>query len=335
MSAGARIAQIHAHFPEGTLSNEDLSREYPDLEPDDIFRKSGIKNRYVRQGKDTPADLSVACARELFEQYPDLQSEIDLLLYCTCELDYIAPATSCVIHEKIGLNRTCGAIDIPMGCSGFTNGLSLSRAMIESGQAKKILLITADIPTSLIHPDDSYLKVLFSDAACCTIVEESPRQQIGTFSFGTDGAGAECLIIPRSGAKDPADRKWHDEYAEVSGTMLGRMEMKGDRILHFALREVPALVEDILRLNQTDIDDIDRFVFHHASGLVMKMLPRKLKIDPERNYSVLESVGNTVSASIPIALQIGLERGDLQRGQKILVAGFGTGLAWSGTVIEL
>jgi 3-oxoacyl-[acyl-carrier-protein] synthase-3 len=308
---------------------------FPEHSEEEIYRKSGVKYRYVRKDKDTPSDLAVACALQMFEKNPEHKNEIDMLLYCAEILDHIAPATSCIIHERLGLDRRAGCMDIPMGCSGFTNGLALAKAMIESGQAEKILFITAETPTAVIHPDDLYLKVLFSDAACCSIVERSPTRNIGAFSFGTDGSGAKNLIVPRSGARDPADQQWHAKYAELSGKMLGRMEMKGDKILQFALREVPPLVQDILRLNHMTIDEVDWFVFHHASGLILKMLPRKLGIDPAKSYNVLELVGNTVSASIPIALQIGIDKGDIKKGQKILVCGFGIGFSWSGTIIEL
>ncbi len=335
MNIGARIAQIHTYLPETKLTNQDLSRLFPKYSEEDILRKSGIHCRHVRKESETASDLAVTCGRQLFEKSPGLKEEIDMLLYVTSALDYVGPATACLIHEQLGLNKRAGSMDLPMGCSGFTNALAVAKALIESGQATKILLITADIPTSVLHPDDFYLRVLFSDAACCTVVERCETQKIGQFSFGTDGGGAECLIIRGSGARDPVDQAWIDKYEEAGGLLIGRMEMQGDKILAFSLREVPPTVGEILEKHDLTLDDLDWVVFHQASGLILKFVAKKLKIPPSKMYSALESVGNTVAATIPIALQIGIDKGDLKEGQKILLCGFGIGFSWSGTILEL
>lgn len=335
MSYGAHIAQIHTYLPEGRLTNQDLCRLFPKYSEEDILRKSGIHCRHVRNEGETASDLAVSCGWQLFEKSPGLKEEIDMLLYVTSALDYVGPATACLIHEQLGLNKGAGSMDLPMGCSGFTNALAVAKALIESGQSSKILLITADIPTSVLHPDDFYLRVLFSDAACCTVVERCDSQKIGQFTFGTDGGGAECLIIRGSGARDPIDQSWIDKYEDAGGLLIGRMEMQGDQILAFSLREVPPAVKQILGRHSLTLDDLDWVVFHQASGLILKYVARRLKIPPSKMYSTLEAVGNTVAATIPIALQIGLDKGDLKRGQKILLCGFGIGFSWSGTVIEL
>jgi 3-oxoacyl-[acyl-carrier-protein] synthase-3 len=335
MAYWAQIAEMQSYFPNHTLTNEDLSRMFPEHSEEQVFRLSGIRSRYLSNEHETPLDLGAAAADRLFACHPDLRDEVDFLIYCACILDYVAPASACLLHERLGLKRNAGAIDVPMGCSGFTNGLALAKAMVESGQAKCILLITAETPTAVIHPNDFYLRVLFSDAACCTIVRRSSEKKIGAFCFGTDGSGASNLIIHGSGSRDPIDQRWLDTYADVGGMLRGRMEMKGDQILHFALREVPPAVEEILRRNDAKLDDVDWFVFHHASGIILKFLARKMNIPFSKVYSVIESVGNTVSPSIPIALSIGLEKGDIKPGQTVLLCGFGIGYSWSGTLVQI
>lgn len=330
----AYINEIAIYTPEGKLTNTELAH-YFDVEESKILRESGVKTRHVCSAEELASDLAVKAGLEFFaNQEHTSKDDIDFLFYCTSALDYVGPATACLIHERLGLNKTTGAMDIPMGCAGFTYGLILCKSMIESGLAKNILFITSDMPTKVIHPDDYYLRILFSDAAAAALISDNGSFEIGNIGHGIDGTGENNLIIKGSGARNPIDSAWIDQYSDVGGLLIGRMEMKGDEILKFTLREIPKLVEEVLAKEKIEKEEVDYFVFHHASEIVLKFLGRKLSIPQDKIYSCLADYGNTVSASIPIALKKLKEEGTMKRNSIIFIAGFGIGYAWSGTVLK-
>lgn len=331
----AEIKDIAYFLPEETLTNTDLSTIYPEYTPKEIFRRTGIETRYVRKPGETASDLGIEAGKNLLTKHPELKDQLDCLFYCASGQDYVGPSTASVVHRALELSKKTGTFDVHMGCSGFTNGLALCTAMIASGQARNIMFITADIPTSVIHPEDFYLRALFSDAASATWIKSSQDSKIGISCYGADGSGVDNLIVYGSGSKDPLDKQWVLKYDDVGGLLNGRMEMNGEEILAFSLREVPPLVDRILEKNKMSIDEIDKFVFHHASGIILKFLARKMRLPYEKVYSVIEEVGNTVSVSIPLALAMGIERGEIKKGEKVLICGFGIGYSWSGTIIEI
>jgi len=277
-------------------------------------------------------DLVVECGKELIQQYPELRNEIDFLIYCTESPDYVSPAASCLLQHALSLKNQMGTMDLAFGCSGFTHGISFAKSLIDSGIAKCVLFITGDMPSKVIHPEDVYIYTLFSDSASCTVVTESTNY-IGQSVFGTDGSGEEHLRVVSSAIRNPRDIAWMKRYESVGGLPYGRMEMNGEAIFRFSIEKVPVLVNEILQKNQLIFDEIDFFVFHQASEIILKSLKRKLQIPDEKFLMNVNEIGNTVSASIPILLKQSEEKGIIKKGMKVLLAGFGVGFSWSGTVI--
>lgn len=331
----AQIKAISYWLPPTCLTNEALCKEFPDYTPEQLFKMSGVRKRYVRQNGEIASDMAEHCLEAFFEEHKIARDTFDFLMFCGSGIDYVGPATACMLQDKVGLPNTCGSIDIPMGCSGFTNGVALAKGMIDSGQCKNVLFATADIPTSVLHPEDLYLRVLFSDAACVTWIGESDESAIGKTIFGTDGSGAKNLIVNGSGIRNPRGYEWMERYRSVGGMLYGRMEMKGDAILRFSLQCVPELIDRILAENKFSFDEIDKFVFHQPSGVILDFLGRKLKIPKEKYLNTIESVGNTVSVSIPLTLKMSLDNGSLKKGENVLICGFGIGYSWSGTIITV
>lgn len=329
----AYIKHISTYTPPKRLSNEDLAAEFG-VQPDEIFKRTGIKNRFLTTEGIIGSDLGVLSGQKLFEEHNINPEDIDFLLYCTSGLDYVGPASASVMHRKLNLPKKAGAMDIPMGCAGFTNGLIMAKALIENGTAKNILFITADIPTTVIHPEDLYLRELFSDAAAATIISNEGDIEIGQLKFGTDGDGEENLIIYGSGARNPIDKEWVLKYDNVGGLLRGRMQMNGLEIMKFSLREIPVLYEETLEANNCKSENIDLYLFHHASSLIIKFLVRKLGIAPNKVFTCLEEYGNTVSASIPIAIQEAQRKGLIKDNYTIFIAGFGIGYSWSATILR-
>jgi 3-oxoacyl-[acyl-carrier-protein] synthase III len=334
----AEIKAISYFLPEETLTNKDLSKQFNDYSEDRLFKLSGIKKRHITKPYHIGSDLGHFSAKKFFKEYPHIKTEdIDVLLFCTEGLDYKAPTTACLIHERLGLKQSCCSIDVPSGCTGFMNGLLLAKSLVDSGQAKHVLLITSDVPSHVISDKDIEIRMIFGDGAATTLISQcNDTNKIGNFSYGTNGQGAEYLMVDRSGSRDPIDSNWLEHYSLEPGMLQhGKMLMNGAEVLRFSLRCVPKLLEDVLIKNNLKKDEIDLFIFHQASGFMLKALQKKCKIDSDKFYIFLEDVGNTVSSTIPIALYEAMKSGKAKKGNKVMLLGFGIGFSWGGTVIEI
>lgn len=333
----AYINAISYYLPEKVLTNEDLCRIFPNLTEKDIMARTGVGKRFISAPLEIGSDVACASAEIFFSEHNIPREEIDFLIFCTEGLDYKAPATACILQHRLGLPQTCGAIDVPLGCTGFVYGLSLAKALVESGQAKNVLLLTSDVPSKVIHPEDAELRCIFGDGGAATLVSGTTESEapIGNFVFGTDGRGAGNLIVHYSGSREPVSAEWLEKYKDADGMKWGKMQMNGSEIFIFAIKAVPPMIRQILEKNKVKQEEVDLFIFHQASGFLLEILRKKLKIPKEKFMVYLENIGNTVSASIPIALKEAIKQGKAKKGDKILLAGFGIGYSWSGTIIRL
>jgi 3-oxoacyl-[acyl-carrier-protein] synthase-3 len=327
------ISHIEYYLPVNELTNIDLAQKF-DKESNVIFKNTGISKRHIRSEDEIGSDLGFQAAKKIIENYPEYKNKIDFLIFCTEGLDFKAPTTSSTLHYKLGLKEKCGCIDMPMGCAGFVYGLSIANAMLLSGNTNCVLFIVADIPSSVVHSEDFEMRALFGDAGAAIVVEKSNEGKIGKFVFGNDGSGAKNLIVERGSTRNPLDFEYLKTYSlEPGGLVHGRMSMNGLEITRFSLEKVPALLVETLEINNLNFEEIDLFVFHQASSVILNALKRKCKIPDDKFYVYLENVGNTVSCTIPIALYHAEKEGKIKPGSKVLILGFGVGYSWSGTVI--
>jgi len=196
--------------------------------------------------------------------------------------------------------------------------------------------VTADAPSKVLYPKDKDLRIIFGDGGAAThIAATSEDKCIGKFVFGTDGSGYDKLIVRSSGTREFATREWLDNYADVGGMTLGRLEMKSSDIFLFAMKVVPPMVKELLEKENMMTEDIDLFVFHQANVQMLEVLRKKMKIPAGKFIIDMENYGNTVSASIPIALKNAMDKGLVRSGSRIMLCGFGIGLSWAGTIIKL
>ncbi len=314
------ISRISSYLPEGVLDNEQLSQLFPVWAAEDIFKKTGIRQRRIAAPGECASDLAVEAAATLLKGCP--AESIDSLIFCSQSGDYRLPSTSCLIHERLGLSRQCSAIDIGQGCSGYIYGLSLAAGLIQSGQAENVLLLNADTYTHFLAPDDRSTRAIFGDGAAATLLSSTSGSRLSAFAFGTDGRGAEYLMMKGGGCRH------REDGAETV------IRMNGPEVFGFTLRVVPELVEAILRKSGLGIDDIDLFVFHQANLFMLEHLRNKVGIPGYKFFTHLQECGNTISASIPIALEAALSSGRLHPGHKVLLAGFGVGWSWGGCLLE-
>ena len=297
---------------------------------------SNSNNRYHASQDEIGSDLAYKAVLKLFNDYPEIDKrEIDFLIVSTLVLDYNSPTTASVLHHKLGLSSTCGTIDLPQGCSGFLYSLSVAEAMISAGNARNVLILLGEVPTKAIHSEDIVLRSIFGDAGAAIVVSENNTKAIGKFTFATFGNGFDFLKVERGGGRNPIDEAWLNKYSDqVNQLSFGRIEMNGLEVLRFALKEIPGFLEQTLVKNGLTISEIDFFIFHQASALILKSLQRKCNIPEHKFISNFEEVGNTVSCSIPIALETAAALGTFKKGDKIVLLGFGIGFSCIGTVIE-
>jgi 3-oxoacyl-[acyl-carrier-protein] synthase-3 len=327
-----KITAIATYLPQAILSNQDIFTLFPDWSPEKIFEKTGINQRHIAREDETSVDMACAAARKLFSRGKVKEHEIDYLIFCTQTPDYILPTSACIIQNRIGLRSDIGAIDINLGCSGFVYGLSLANALIANGDARRVLLLSADTYSKLLHPLDRGVRSLFGDGAAATLIEASisTQQCLGPFVLGTDGSGAPNLIVPAGGFRNPVNCATSIPVEDLSGNLRSQNDlyMNGAAIMTFTLRAVPEAFAKLLqRLNLT-MDDFDAFIFHQASALILNRLRQKLNIPDEKFVMALANFGNTVSSTIPMALAPLL---DDPRPRRLGLVGFGVGYSWAAT----
>jgi len=325
---------ISYYLPEKVLINEQLVSEFPEWTVEKIADKIGIKKRHIVTENETALDMAVLASEKLFEEYSIDKSSVDFVLLCTQSPDYFLPTSACIVQDRLNLPTQCGALDFNLGCSGFVYGLSLAKGLICAGISENVLLITSETYSKHLHPRDRVNKTIFGDAACATLISTDGFAKICDFSLGTDGRGWHNLIVKSGAFRHPfkSDTVIYDD----SGNPMSDdyLYMNGAEIFTFTLESVPQLVEDTLRKNSLKKEDIDLFVFHQANRYMMDFLRKKIKIDPVKFYYCLENMGNTVSSTIPIAIKKAMLDGSIKQSNLILIAGFGVGYSWGGTILR-
>ncbi|GAB1485749.1 ketoacyl-ACP synthase III [Aminivibrio sp.] len=332
---GAAIRAISYYLPEKVMDNAALVKEFGAWTEDKIYLKTGIRERHVVTDE-LVSDLAAAAGKKLFAETGIDRGEIDFLLLCTECPDYFLPATACIVQDRLGLKKTTGALDFNLGCSGFVYGLALARGLIAGGIARKVLLLTADTLSRTVHPMDKSTRTIFGDAAAATLIEASDEGRIGDFVLGTDGSGRDKLIIPAGAWAQPRTA----ETAETKTNRWGNtrspenLYMNGPEVLAFTLATVPGAVQETLGVHGMKLEDVDLFVFHQASLLLLEHLRKEIGIPEEKFFLNMECKGNTVSATIPMALRDAEDQGRLRSGDRVMVVGFGVGYSWGATMLR-
>ncbi|WP_312767508.1 ketoacyl-ACP synthase III [Epilithonimonas sp.] len=312
------IAAIEYYLPKNILTNEDISREFPEWSAEKIKTKIGVESRHIADDAETAFDLAFKACEKIFKNYD--KNKIDFILFCTQSPDYFLPTTACILQDKLGLPKNIGALDFNLGCSGFVYGLTLAKGLIASGVAKNILLVTAETYSKFLDKNDKSNRTIFGDGAAVTIVEKDESKANYQFSVGTDGSGFNNLIVENGAARNKAEQP--------------TLFMKGPKIFTFAVENIPMLINDILEKNKAKLEEIDLFVFHQASSYMLNYLRNLCNIPEEKFFVDMKNIGNTVSASIPIALKLAWEKGIIREGLKVMVVGFGVGYSWGAGILE-
>ena len=331
---GVEIGNIEYYLPEVIVTNKDLEKEFSSWNAEKIESKTGVRERHVVKENETALDLALKASEKVLRKYD--KDKIDFIMLCTQSPEYYLPSGACILQNKLGLKTSIGALDYNLGCSGFIFGLALAKSLILSNIATNVLLITSETYTKYIHLKDRSNRTIFGDGAVATIIEKSEIEGIGEFVLGTDGSGYKNLVVPNGGLRNRYDAN-AKEIDDGSGSIRtdNNLYMNGPEVFNFTIEVVPNLVLEVLKKNKTTLEDLDYVIFHQANKYMIEYLRRKIKISEEKFYMNLLYTGNTVSATIPIAIKDCLDNNMIKRGNKILIAGFGVGYSWGGTIIEI
>lgn len=321
------IKAIAYYLPEKVLTNEQLVEEFPEWSVEKVAKKVGVYQRHLAAENETAGDMAAKAAEKLFAENDIAPESIDFVLFCTQSPDYHLPTTACLLQDRLGLPTTCGALDFNLGCSGYVYGLSLAKGLIASGTAKNVLLLTGETYNKYIHPKDKGNRSIFGDGASATLVSTEGFAKVGNFVLGTDGKGADNLIVRNGGARP-------DVLEDEAIPSPDHLYMNGSAIFNFTLEAVPPLIAATLEKNGLQIDGIDKFVFHQANKFMLDTIRKVAGISKDKFYVNLESVGNTVSSTIPIALKQCLQNGELPTHGNVMIAGFGVGYSWGACVLN-
>lgn len=333
---GAAIAAISTFLPDTVVTNRDLEGEFGVGSVARIAAKTGIEQRHVAGPDEFTSDLAVGAAEALFAEHGVDRHAVDFVLLCTQTPDHALPTTACIVADRLGLRATAGALDLGMGCSGYVYGLGMASGLIASGQAARVLLITADTYSKYLNPADRQLRTIFGDGAAATLLTVGATGDISAFVYGTDGSGAGHLVVPNGGLAPAARLSGRADPAIRDLEPTGRdLYMNGPEVFAFSLRVVPEVIARSLAASDLAIDDIDLFVFHQANAFMLETLRTKLGIEPERFVVDMADCGNTTSSSIPIALSRAIVSGRARTGSRVMLVGFGVGLSWAATIVRL
>jgi 3-oxoacyl-[acyl-carrier-protein] synthase-3 len=333
-----KISDIAYYLPKKLVTNADYHKENSHWDMSLVEKKVGVSSRYIAEDNETALDIAHKACLKLFSTHTGLENKIDALIFCTQSNDYIMPSNACILHGQLGLSEKVIAFDFNLACSGFVYGLTIAQGFILAGQASNVLLVTADTYSKYIHKQDRSVRVLFGDGGAITWITASETTQgMHDVTCATAGAHYEKFMISAGGCRMPKSPETAITTKDDSGNIrsLENIRMDGIGVLSFINAKVPLQVKEVLAANSLGIDDIKLFLFHQASKMTLDSLTRLLKLRPEQTYQNLNKVGNLVSASIPVLLKNALEEGLLQKGDKVIISGFGVGLSWASALYEI
>ena len=298
---------------------------------------TGVVSRHiVKDSGLCTSDLCYSAAKALLAELNWRTEEIDCLIFVSQTPDYILPATSCILQDRLGLSNDCYALDISLGCSGWVYGLSVISSLLSGGTMKKGLLLAGDTTSVTKSPKDKSTYPLFGDAGTATAIEFNSTAETMLFHFGTDGKGHEAIMIPDGGFRNFFNEDSLRAEEIEPGIIRNRLHsiLNGPAVFTFGISKAPKSVNAILEHFEINKEDISYYIFHQANLFMNEKIRTKLKIVPEKVLYSLSDYGNTSSASIPLTMVTRLGS-ELNGGsKKYLACAFGVGLSWASVIFE-
>jgi 3-oxoacyl-[acyl-carrier-protein] synthase III len=331
------LERIAYELPSTVVTNEDLELEFPEWEMNRVAEKSGVRSRHIAGDGETAFDLAVRAAGRVLDKGELGVGDLDGVVFCTQTPEYVMPSNAFLLHEALGMAKGALAFDYNLACSGYIYGLAIIQGLIEIGVANKVLLVTADTYSKLLNKGDRSTRAIFGDAAAATLIgvaEDASTSRVLDIALSSSGRDHRSFYVPAGGQRLPRSSDTGRTQTDASGNVRSQndIQMNGFAVWKFIAREVPQQIRQVLERNQLSVIDVDLYVFHQASRMTLDSLVAGLGLPSDRVFMNLEAIGNTVSASIPIALADAERSGRLRRGDLVLLSGFGVGLSW-GTLL--
>ena len=321
----SQILGTGSYVPTRILTNADLE-QMVDTSDSWIVERTGIRERRIVEKEEVCSDLASHAARHALKQAGLEASQIDLIIVATCTGDAPLPSTACFVQQKIGATRAA-AFDLNAACCGFVYALTLADSYVKTGM-KYVLVIGAEVMSSITDWTDRNTCVLFGDGAGAVVVGESEGpSHIVSLHLHADGEHAELIEVPGGGSRHPASE-------DIINQKLQFVKMKGNETFKVAVKTMEEAVKEALRANQRTIGDVNVFVPHQANIRILKAVAQRLKLPMEKTVVNLDRFGNTSAASIPLALDEAVRTGQIHSGSLVLLAAFGAGLTWASGLIH-
>ena len=320
----AALISVASWLPEARLTNADLE-QLVDTSDEWIRSRTGISERRIAAPGDATSDLAARAGTIALERAGLLPGDVDLLIVGTSTPDMLLPSTACLAQAKMGL--TCPAYDLNAACTGFIYAIEMATAMIESGRARTIMVIGADVLSSIVDYTDRGTCILFGDGAGAVVLQASDEPGVLSVRLGADGTGADLLYVPAGGSAAPVT----PESLAAGDTYL---KMNGNEVFKFAVRAIPGVTKQALADSGLTTDDVDWLVPHQANQRITDTVAQRLGIPHDRVVCRIEDTGNTSAASIPIALDSLYRDGHLRAGNVLALVGFGAGLTYGAAIVR-
>jgi 3-oxoacyl-[acyl-carrier-protein] synthase III len=327
-----KIRDIAIALPCKCITSKDVAN-WCGLDTEFISSKIGIENRLFLGPKESLCKLVKEACENLFARNPSLdRDKIQLLILVTQNPDFKLPHSSALIQHDLSLNTMTACFDINLGCSGYVYALSIAKGIMMVEDFTEGILVTCDPYSKIMAPWDRNTIALFGDAATATWLSAKVGGELGKADLGTDGAGAQHLIVKVGGSRFPLSCLWQPEDNTYSPKDV-RLQMNGRAVFKFMMERIPESVCRCLAKNKTSISEIDYFVFHQASKFLLDKLTLRMNLEAEKVPCNLKHIGNTISSSIPILLSQMIDKEMLSK-KKVLISGFGVGLSWATNILQ-
>lgn len=313
-----------------------ISEVYKWGEGNEFIEITGIKERRRVSKGMTSSDLCFHAAKKLIDDLKWNKSEIEVLVFVTQTPDYVLPATSCVLQERLGLSKECFTLDISLGCSGWVYALSVISSLMQNGTIKKGLLLAGDTITKICSSEDKSTYPLFGDAGTATAIEYEEKSNGFKFVMNSDGKGMETIIIREGGYRTQVSEESlviKDKVEGISRRGID-LELDGMNVFSFGITKAPKSVKQLADYFSINLEEVDLFTFHQANKMMNEMIRKKLKLPEQKVPYSMDEFGNTSCASIPLTLVT--REAEKLRTEKLsnIVCGFGVGLSWGSVWFE-
>lgn len=324
--AGARFAGIGYYVPEIVLKNADFERMV-DTSDEWIVTRTGIRERRMAKAEQASSDLAIEAGSRAMADACVTADDIDIILVGTATPDMLFPATACIVQDRIGAKRA-SAFDITAACSGFIYGVTIVHSMIASGKAKRALVIGVETLSRILDYRDRATCVLFGDGAGAVVMEAcDPSDGVLSTYMKSDGTLGELLYLPGGGSRRPLTEERLRNREQY-------VKMKGDGLFKYAVKMMVEASENVLAAAKLNLGDIDFLVPHQANIRIIEAVRQRLRVPENKVIVNIDRIGNTSSASIPIAFGEAKERGLIKRGDRILMVAFGGGVTWGAVLLK-